>query len=151
MRRLWIVVADRAQAMFYERLQTGHLREAACLRDAAAHGHERDFSSDRPGRTHAPMGRGARHAFGPEPHARRDEAARFARIIAGELEDSRQRDGWDDLVLIAAEPFLGLLRRELAPPTAERVVHVVAKDFVHQPIADLERRLGNALGHIEAA
>ena len=107
MSRLRIVVADQAEAVFYELAPGVHLREVARFEDAAAHGHERDFSSDRPGRTHAPMGEGLRHSFGPEPHARRDAAVRFARAIARVLEEARLRDEWDDLVLfVAGGPFI---------------------------------------------
>lgn len=151
MSRLRIVVADQAEAVFYELAPGVHLREVARFEDAAAHGHERDFSSDRPGRTHAPMGEGLRHSFGPEPHARRDAAVRFARAIARVLEEARLRDEWDDLVLFAGERFLGTLRRELPPLSAERVVQAVAKDLAHHPVAELERHVALALERIEAA
>lgn len=142
MSRLRIVVADQAEAVFYDTpFLPGHLRETSRVRDVAAHLHERDLASDRPGRTHAPMGKGSRHAFGPEPHLRKQEAERFARLIARMLDEARNKDEFDELILVAAAPFLGMMRRELSRLTADRVMHVIPKDLVHGPVSDLERHL----------
>ena len=51
MSRIRIVVADQAEAIFYDTpsLQAPP-REVAHISDPLAHQHDRDFSSDRPGR-----------------------------------------------------------------------------------------------------
>ncbi len=57
MSRIRIVVADQAEAVFYDAASLGMpLKEVAKFTDAAAHQHDRDFCSDRPGRTHASVG-----------------------------------------------------------------------------------------------
>ncbi|HET7202582.1 MAG TPA: host attachment protein [Steroidobacteraceae bacterium] len=141
MSRIRIVVADQAEAIFYDSTSLERPpKEVIRLADAAAHLHERDLRSDRPGRSHA-SGGGARHALDPVSQARKIEAARFARRIARRLDEARRRDEFDDLILVAGSRFLGMVRRELSKPTTARVVHEVAKDLVHSPVADLRRHL----------
>mgnify|MGYP003504929667 FL=1 len=63
MSRIRIVVADQAEAVFYDSpsLQAAP-REVGRISDPAAHLHNRDLVSDRPGRSYESVG-GARHAI----------------------------------------------------------------------------------------
>ena len=74
MSRIRIIVADQAEAIFYD---TASLRtrpkEVARISDPLAHQHNRDFSSDRPGRSYESFG-SARHAIARENEPRRREA-----------------------------------------------------------------------------
>ena len=87
MSRIRIVVADQAEAVFYDlpSLQAAP-REVAHISDPAAHLHNRDLVSDRPGRSYESVG-GARHAIARENDPRQLEAVRFARRIARRLDD----------------------------------------------------------------
>jgi len=146
MSRIRIVVADQAEAVFYDAASlTTPPREVARIADAAAHLHDRDFSSDRPGRCHA-KGRGTRHAFGGENEPRQQEAVRFARRIARRLDEARRKDEYEDLILVAGPPFLGLVRQELSGPTRARVLHEIRKDLVHSPAASLRELLPGIAG-----
>jgi protein required for attachment to host cells len=106
--------------------------------DPLAREHERDLVSDRPGRVfdHANFGAGrrgsvARHGTDGERSARKTEAVRFARKIAGEL-DTERRDGtYDRLVLMSPPTFLGLLRGTMSKNLQKAVVLEVPKDLVH--------------------
>ena len=137
--RIRIVVADQAEARFYDLTGPGGpLVVAGHLTDPKAHLHDRDLKSSPPGRVfdHAPPAAGRRggvahHATGSERTPRKQEARRFAREIARELDQAR-RDRYDRLVLVAAPPFLGLLRAELSKPLHTCVVAEVPKDLVHQ-------------------
>jgi protein required for attachment to host cells len=141
MSRIRIVVADQAEAVFYDAASLARPpKEVARITDPAAHLHEREFSSDRPGRCHPATG-GSRHAFGPEPQSRKLEAARFARRIARRLDEARRQEEYDDLIIVAGSRFLGVMRRELSRPTTARVVHEIPKDLVHSPIEVLRRHL----------
>jgi protein required for attachment to host cells len=84
---------------------------------------------------------GARHAVGGENDPRQQEAVRFARRIARRLDDARRRDEFEELIVVAGPPFLGLVRSEMSRPTRERVVHEVRKDLVHGPVEALYRHL----------
>ena len=138
--RVRIVVADACEANFYD-LQHRHdvPRLAGHLSDPLARMHERDLTSDRPGRSfdHAPLGggrRGAtpRHAMGSEPRAHKHEVAGFVHRIAEQLERARQAGEFDRLVIMAAPTVLGLLRKALPASLHKSVAAEVDKDLVRE-------------------
>jgi protein required for attachment to host cells len=96
--------------------------------------------SDRPGRSYESVG-GARHAIARENDPRQLEAVRFARRIARRLDAARRKDEFEELIVVAGPPFLGLVRKELSRPTRARVVHEIRKDLVHSPVEALRRHL----------
>ncbi len=69
------------------------------------------------------------------------EAVRFARRIARRLDDARRNGEFEELIVVAGPPFLGLVREGLSRPTRARVVHEVRKDLVHMPLAALQKHL----------
>jgi protein required for attachment to host cells len=91
----------------------------------------RDLSADRPGRSFDSHGQG-RHAMEPETDAKRHEAEVFAKQVADRIERARIEDEFDELVLIAAPEFLGLLRKSLSTTTDGLVAKAVDKS-----VADL--------------
>jgi protein required for attachment to host cells len=141
MSRIRIVVADQAEAVFYDSpsLQATP-REIGRITDPAAHQHNRDLVSDRPGRSYESVG-GARHAIDSENDPRQIEAVRFARRIARRLDEARRKDEFEELIVVAGPPFLGLVRKQLSRPTRARVVHEIRKDLVHSPVDALRRHL----------
>ena len=110
MSRFRIVVADQAEAIFYD---TASLErrptEVGRISDPLAHLHDRDFSSDRPGRSYESMG-GQRHAIARENDPRRQEAVQFARRISKRLDEARRKDEFEELIVVAGPPFLGMMR-----------------------------------------
>ncbi|HTT06465.1 MAG TPA: host attachment protein [Steroidobacteraceae bacterium] len=157
--RLRIVVADEAVARFYDLERRtellpgrGVLRVAVNLTDPAAHLHDRDFKSDRPGRVYdhaaAPNGRrGAtgHHATGSEHRPREIEAQAFARRIASRLQDDYTRGAPDHVVLIAPPRFLGLLRQALPESISKLVTEEIHKDLVREPPDALQAHLAALL------
>jgi protein required for attachment to host cells len=141
MSRIRIVVADQAEAIFYD---AASLRarpiEVGRISDPVAHLHNRDLMSDRPGRSYESVG-GQRHAIAREDDPRRREAVRFAKRISRRLDDARRKDEFDELVVVAGPPFLGMMRGELSRPTRQRVVHEIHKDLVHSPVESLQRHM----------
>jgi len=133
-----IVVADQGEARFYDIVgPTAALQPAGRITDPKAHLHDRDFKSDRPGRVfdHAPAATGRRgavahHGTGGERRPRKQEAQRFARQIAEQLEAAKPE--FDRMVLMAAPSFLGLLRVALSKSLRAKLVAEVPKDLVHQ-------------------
>lgn len=124
-----IVVADQSEARFYDVVDAAAkgLRLANRLTDAAAHLHDRDMVSDKPGRVfdHAPPSSGRRGAVGHHSTAgerspRKHEAQNFARQIVAELDRARNAGEFNQVVLMAGPAFLGLLRDSL-PKTLEHV------------------------------
>lgn len=138
--RVRIVVADACEANFYD-LQHRHdvPQLAGHLSDPLARMHERDLTSDLPGRSfdHAPLSggrRGAtpRHALGSEPRAHKHEVAAFVHKIAEQLERARQAGEFDRLVIMAPPTVLGLMRKALPSSLHKSVAAEVDKDLVHQ-------------------
>jgi protein required for attachment to host cells len=105
MSRIRIIVADQAEAIFYD---TASLRarpkEVARISDPLAHQHNRDFSSDRPGRSYESFG-SARHAIARENDPRQQEAVRFAKRISRRLDTARRSGEFDELIVVAGPAF----------------------------------------------
>jgi protein required for attachment to host cells len=151
MSRIRIVVADQAEAIFYDTpsLQA-QPREVAHISDPLAHLHARDFSSDRPGRSYESVG-GQRHAIARENDPRQREAVRFAKRISRRLDEARRKGEYDELIVVAGPPFLGLMRKEMSRPTRERVVHEIHKDLVHSPLESLRKHLPESAAELRPA
>ena len=146
MTRFRILVADQAEAVFYDSTSLGAApKEVARITDPTAHLHDRDLMSDRPGRSYESFG-GARHALERENDPRQREAVRFARRIARRLDEARRKDEFERLVVVAGPPFLGLLRHAMSKPTKACVAHEIHKDLVHGPIAVLREHLAASAG-----
>lgn len=136
-----IVVADQAEAVFYE---TASLRsppvEIARIANPEGQKHERELGTDRPGRSHSRYGK-ARYSLTDGSTARRESAERFARRIARRLDKARRTEEFADLIVVAGPAFLGLVRENLPARTRARVVHEVRKDLVRKPLQELVANL----------
>jgi len=147
--RIRIVVANQAEAAFYDLdSSTGEPKFATRLTDPLAHLHDRDFKSDRPGRfsDHALLGPGRRgatahHGTGGERRPRKHEAEVFARQVAGQLEHAQRNAEFDRLVVMAAPPFLGVLRKVLPDSVRLHVAAEVSKDLVNEPPASVRAHM----------
>jgi protein required for attachment to host cells len=151
MSRIRIVVADQAEAIFYDAPSLeARPTEVGRISDPVAHQHDRELASDRPGRSYESVG-GARHAIERENDPRRQEAVRFARRISCRLDDALRKGEFDELIVVAGPPFLGLIRNELSRPARERVVHEIRKDLVHGPVEALRRHLPASAAELRPA
>ena len=156
---LRIVVADQSQARFLDIPSRRALEDPAAeltlsehLTDPAAHLHDRDFKSDRPGRSfeRGPIQRGRRgasahHGVGEDRRPRVHEAELFARRIVESLEGAHSRAAFDQLVLVAEPHFLGLLRHFLPAPLHTALIAEVHKDLGHEQGPHLREHLITAL------
>lgn len=139
--RLRVLVADRSEATFFDLEHFyDELQFAGRLADPEARLHERDLTTDRPGRKfdHAPLQSGRRgatahHGTGGEPHVHEHEAELFARRIAETLSLAYQQSHFDRLVVIAPPRFLGTLRQALSEPLHATIAAEIAKDLVREP------------------
>jgi protein required for attachment to host cells len=151
MSRIRIVVADQAEAIFYDAPSLrARPQEVGRISDPVAHLHDRDLMSDRPGRSYESVG-GARHAIERENDPRSREAIRFAKRIARRLDEARRHDEFEELIVVAGPPFLGLMRAELSGPTRKRVVHEVHKDLVHSPVEALWQHIPPSAAELRPA
>jgi protein required for attachment to host cells len=135
-RKTWIVVADRSRArIFSVETPKGPLIELADLVHPEARAHERDLTSDRPGRSRD------QHVLSP-PHSARDQQAQgFAREIADELEDGRHNARFEQLLVVAAPDILGMLRKTMSTSVAKTVTLEIDKNMTQHDPADIRKLL----------
>lgn len=140
----WLVIAHRAGARIFARGDDPHTLEVVeHMHDPQAHQHEREFGSDRPGRS-VDSSRHGRHAMTNETPAREASARTFARRIAERLDAARAAHEVVKLALVAEPHMLGLLREALSPHTAALVSAELDKDLVHVADKDLPAYLEQA-------
>ena len=133
---IWAIVADAARARLFALEGRGApLNELEDLIRAEGALKGGEIEADRPGRTFDSVGSG-RHAMEPSLDPRKEEAQRFAREIANQLETSYKNHEFERLCLIAPPEFLGMLRAELDGALADAVAGELNKDLTH---ADTDR------------
>ncbi|NUZ05819.1 host attachment protein [Piscinibacter koreensis] len=154
-RTIWVVVADEGLARFLRWPETGNeLEEIDALSDSAAHAREGDLHRDAAGRRAGAAPQGS--SQGTPQHRLRgtssvtasagedqqhQEAQGFARRVAQHLAEALQRKRFDELRLVAAPRFLGLLRKELSPQVGALVTQEVNKDLIHEDNRAISQRL----------
>ena len=61
------------------------------------------------------------------------------------LEESRSRNEFEHLLIMAGPHFLGLLREEMSPALHKLVVHEISKNLAHQSLEDIRKHLPDIL------
>ncbi|CAN5331619.1 hypothetical protein BH24PSE2_BH24PSE2_20750 [soil metagenome] len=141
----WIVVAHSTEANIYTvDSPTGPLRHVAGFEHPESALRNRELETDRPGRAFDSAGEG-RHAMSSEVEPAKQEAIRFARRLADELRAGRVAHRYDELLLVAAPEFLGLLRDALDDDTRARVSFELDKNLAHEDAEEIRRRLPERL------
>lgn len=144
MANLWVVVADEAIARILHWPPGGQeLESVEELADPDAHARDADLRRDAYGRRAGSATHGARQdtahrlrgsatvtssAGEAETH---QEAEAFAKRVAAHLAQARQQGRFDELHLVAAPRFLGLLRKALPEQVERAVRQSLDKDLVH--------------------
>ena len=130
----WVVVADTVRArIFSVEKRRGPLEEIEVLAHPEGRLHERELTSDLPGRSFDSGGQG-RHAMESESGPKQEEAIRFAKEVCGTLTSARQSGRFDKLYVVAAPTFLGLLRDSMDAPTRQLVAGEIDKSLArHTP------------------
>jgi protein required for attachment to host cells len=113
--RIWIVVADEREALFYDAKGPHGPFDLAMKIDNAT------------------------------TDAQRIAQTRFARQVAGEIERARAARRFERFVIMSGPRMLGLIRGALAPASRAILAGEVAKDLAPGGERPLERRLPDAL------
>jgi protein required for attachment to host cells len=140
--RTWILIADGGCARVLTRSgPEHHLSVVPGLSFEADLPANREIGTDRPGRSHESHGT-ARHAI--EPHV--DQHAQLKRkFVAGVLNTlaARHTEGaFDQLIIVAPPPILGMIRPELQGRLRNVTVREVDKDLTKTPIHEIAAHLG---------
>jgi protein required for attachment to host cells len=109
-----------------------------------------ELTADREG--HAQKAHGdpghAGTAFQPHTEPRHKEHAVFAAQIAQHLEEAATQGQCPGLVLIASDPFLGVLKSHLGKAATRLLSASVPQDLTVFVGADLARRVSDVLEHL---
>ena len=137
----WVVVAESSRAKIYEMdSPQAPLRDIREFTHPDSRKHEHDLTSDLPGRAFDSMGRN-RHAMEANMSAKQHEALLFAQQLSHYLESSRLDKEFDDLIIVSAPAFLGLLRKNLTDATSRRVIQEIDKNLVQHDAAEIRAHL----------
>jgi protein required for attachment to host cells len=136
-----VVVADSARARILS-LEHRALTEISDLVHPASRTADHDLVSDRQGRSFDSSRAGGRHALEPQHSPQQVEADAFARELADALRTARINGEFDELVLIAAPQFLGLLTAHLDAPTQQLVTRRIDKNLVRHELDEIAHALG---------
>jgi protein required for attachment to host cells len=143
MKHAWIVVADSARARILSAVNpSSALRPVEQLVSPASRMHDRDLTSDKPGRALDGTGKG-RHATSSPKTAKEQIAINFAREVADHLEKGRIDNQYERLVLVADPKFLGLLMKSLSDPAAKLVSLKIDKDLSKLSEEEIREHLPN--------
>lgn len=141
----WIVVADSARARFFSvDSPTAPLTPIEHLVHPESRLHDRDLTSDRPGRSFDSEGEG-RHATGTSVSPKEQESIRFARTVADHLEQGRREGNYDRLIVVADPRFLGELRDAVGTEIEKLVSLELNKDLTKEADEDIRRHLPERL------
>ena len=144
MKSTWIVVAESARARIFALSGTaGKLQEIADLSHSESRLHDRELTSDLPGRTFD--NHGQRHAMEQASDPHDQEAQAFATQIARHIDGGWREGSFGSLVLVAPPKFLGRLRPMLSKPARDAVIAELAKNLVESDQEMLERQISTLL------
>jgi Protein required for attachment to host cells len=137
----WYLVANRAEAVVYAGNLGGQFRYVKRWRNQKGRLFEREFQTDRPGRSFSSARSGVRHGFEPRVSAHEEVAVGFARHLSRMLDLGAQKGAYSDLVIVAEPHFLGLLNKGLT----KRVKDLVRQSVCHEWKRGSDRELGDFL------
>jgi protein required for attachment to host cells len=147
MKHTMIVVADSYCARIFN-VDAAHpmLTEVETLLNPQARLHDRDITSDLPGKMKGVDGSGG-HVYQPRTDPKEHAMAEFARVVAGCVNKVRKENNLAKLLLIAEPSFLGELRAHLAHETAEKIVFELNKNLTQQSPDEISQYLPKDLIH----
>ena len=141
----WVLAADSSHAQI---LQADNRATPLVLVEEMEHPEARmkntDLYSDSAGRSFDSGGQG-RHAMEPEVDAKSTEAQRFARTLCAKLRQAAAEGRYENLYVLAAPTFLGMLRECLDDNVKGRIAGEISKDVARQTAEDIRRKLPDFL------
>jgi protein required for attachment to host cells len=138
-----VLVANASRARLFERdAENGAMRETASFVHPQARLKGQALGHDRPGHAHKGV---ASTAFPPHTDPHQKEHAVFARELAQRMEVLALTRRYPRLAVMASNPFLGELNKELSGATRKILQVAVALDLTAYDGAELEHRVAEAL------
>ena len=126
----WILIANRAGARIFVNYGPGKgLKFVASLDHPEGRLRDQEAVSDKPGRGFSSASGGPRHALVSEQDYKEHEVEKFAKLLAKRLDDGRNQNEFEQLILAADPKFLGKIKGALNSQTAGKVVATLGKDL----------------------
>jgi protein required for attachment to host cells len=147
MKLTWILVADSSRArIFTADTPSSPLEEIEDFSHVESRIHDREITSDLPGRIKSTAGGG--HAFEQPTDPKDHEADNFAHLVAKFLQDAHNAKRFDRLLIIAAPEFLGLLRNHLQESIKQLIRFELDKDLTMMSAANIRQHLPQFLPNL---
>ncbi len=141
MTRILVLVAESSRARVYlADTPSSPLNELQDLVNPEGRLHEGDLVADSPGSDGGGAGQG-RHVMNSRSSAHEAAQANFARQLVDELEQKRNAQAFDQLVVVAPPAFLGELRSSMPKALSGMVTEEVGKNLVEHSTAEVRDHL----------
>lgn len=141
----WVIVADSTRArIFNAESSSAPITEVETLTHPEGRMHDREITSDLPGRAYDSKGRG-RHTMEQPTDPKQELAIEFARMIARHLDSARVKREFEQLVIVAPPSFLGLLREQLTNTCRKLVAFELNKSLVQNTPEEIRSHLPKLL------
>lgn len=141
----WLVVANSARARVLEETdRPGVYVHRADLVHPQSRQKGIELEADRPGHVHAQNPGPGGSAYPPRTDAHEREHDRFARELATLIDQGVARGECAGLVLVASNPFLGLLKSHLGEQARKSLLRTLAADYTGLRDDELAERLRQA-------
>ncbi len=138
---IWVLAADASRAKIWAAsTPSSPLELVREMASPEGRMHERDLTSDLPGRAFDSSGTG-RHAMEQEVGPKKEAAIRFSRELADVLTQAYNQSAFNKIYLTAAPSFLGLLRGCCKETLKQCDVIEVDKDYTAMATSELRSRL----------
>ena len=136
--RARILVADSAISPLYEIESFVH---------PEARLHEQKLTSDLPGRQ-SNKHEVSSHSVADEVSPKEQEAINFAHTLTQHLEDAWNNNKFNQLIIIAAPDFLGLLRKSMPVSVTKQITFELDKNLCKHSIDEIQQHLPDRLPQI---
>ncbi len=144
MNKIWIVVANAAQASIYAMSERDrHFSLVHQLSHEESRLKNQDLVADKSGQFHKSDSKGG--SFAENISHKLLEAKHFAHEITTVLEKGRNDHNYTGLILVAEPHFHGLLNHECSGQLKSYIKHHVPKDYTQYPESKLESKIKNLL------
>jgi len=144
-RPIWVLAADAARAKIWAASTPSSTLELVReIESPEGRMHDRDLTSDLPGRAFDGTGSG-RHSMEQEVDPKKEAAIRFSRELAHVLAYAVDRASFDRIYLAAPPAFLGMLRDDCKNTLKQCDVVEVSKDYTAMAGGELRAHLPDYL------
>jgi len=138
---VWVLTADASRAKIWAaRTPSSPLELVREMESPEGRMHDRDLTSDLPGRAFDGSGSG-RHIMEQEVGPKKEAAIRFSHKVADVLAEACRQSSFGRIYLAAAPSFLGLLRDSCKETLKQCDVIEVDKGYVTMAASELRSRL----------